>query len=55
MPKGEYGFKKSNYRVDFTGRTETVEDVFGPEDLSPAQMTKALWAFVKANGLERRG
>jgi chromatin remodeling complex protein RSC6 len=40
--------------IDFSGRTETLEDIFGTKDLSPAEMTAKLWAFVKAHGLRRR-
>lgn len=41
--------KFGGYRVDFAGRTETMEQVFGTEDLSPGAMTKTLWDFVKRN------
>jgi len=37
--------------IAFKGRKETVEDVFGKEDIGPSEMTKLLWAYVKAKGL----
>lgn len=39
------------YSVDFRGRTETMEQVFGTKPIAPSEMTKRLWAFVKANKL----
>lgn len=37
--------------ISFKGRQETAEEVFGAREISPAQMTKTLWAFVKKHGL----
>ena len=42
------------YAVDFKGRKETMEDIFGPKDISPMQMTKALWAYVKQHKLGKK-
>lgn len=42
------------YKLDFAGRTETMEQVFGTGNLSPGAMTKTLWDFVKSQGLERK-
>jgi hypothetical protein len=39
------------YAVNFSGRTETLEDVFGKKPISPAEMTKVLWALVKKKKL----
>ena len=39
------------YQIDFSGRPETLEQVFGTEPITPAEMTKTLWTFVKAHGL----
>jgi hypothetical protein len=39
------------YKISFKGRTETMEDVFGKSDLAPSEMTKKIWAFVKAKKL----
>jgi len=43
--------KFGGYQVTFKGQKATVEEVMGTKDISPAQMTKKLWDFVKANGL----
>ena len=45
--------KKSfgGYVINFTGRNETVEQVFGKKPIPPSQMTKKIWAFVKAKKL----
>ena len=39
------------YAVNFRGRKETVEDVFGSKPVTPSEMTKKLWAFVKSKKL----
>mgnify|MGYP001557963109 CR=1 FL=1 len=38
-------------QISFKGRRETMEDVFGPRDLGPAEMTALLWRFIKRQGL----
>lgn len=42
------------YAISFAGRKETVEQVFGKKPIPPSQMTKALWAFVKAKKLSNK-
>ena len=42
------------YAIDFSGRTETVEKVFGKKPIAPSEMTKKIWAFVKSNDLSNR-
>lgn len=42
------------YAINFTGRKETVEQVFGNKPIAPSEMTKKIWAFVKANSLSNR-
>jgi hypothetical protein len=37
--------------VNFKGREETLEDVFGSKALPPSEMTKRIWAFVKSKKL----
>jgi hypothetical protein len=44
MAKKAFG----GYKICFKGRTETMEDVFGRNDLAPSEMTKKLWAFIKS-------
>lgn len=39
------------YGINFNGRKETVESVMGSTPIGPSEMTKKLWAFVKANKL----
>ena len=42
------------YAINFAGRTETVEQVFGKKPIAPSEMTKKIWAFVKSKGLSNR-
>lgn len=42
------------YAISFAGRTETVEQVFGNKPIAPSEMTKKIWAFVKAKSLSNR-
>ena len=35
------------YRISFAERQETLVDVFGTRPLTPPQMTKFLWQFIK--------
>ena len=42
------------YAISFSGRKETVEQVFGTKPIAPSEMTKKIWAFVKENGLSNR-
>ena len=39
------------YAISFSGRTETVEDVFGNGKVTPSEMTKKIWKFIKAKRL----
>ena len=39
------------YAINFTGRKETVEQVFGKKPIAPSEMTKKIWAFVKSKKL----
>lgn len=41
------------YAINFKGRTETLEQVFGSKPVSPSEMTKKLWAFVKSRRLAK--
>jgi len=40
--------------VDFKGREETMEQVFGNKPIAPSEMTKRIWAFVKSKKLLKR-
>ena len=35
------------YSICFKGCEETLEEVFGKGDITPSEMTKAIWAYVK--------
>jgi len=39
------------YSISFSGRTETLEQVFGRGDVTPSEMTKKIWKFIKAKRL----
>ena len=55
--KRKSGSKKKpfgGYGINFTGRKETVEQVFGKGKVTPSEMTKKLWKFVKAKKLSTR-
>ncbi len=43
--------KFGGYTICFKGRKETLEEIFGTEKLSPAEMTKKLWKFIKSKNL----
>ena len=42
------------YAIQFNGRKETMEQVFGKTPITPSEMTKKIWAFVKAKQLSNR-
>jgi len=42
------------YAISFSGRKETVEEVFGKGKITPSEMTKKIWKFVKAKRLSSR-
>lgn len=39
--------------LDFKNCNQSLEDVFGKKQLTPPQMTKKLWKFVKKNRLAK--
>jgi chromatin remodeling complex protein RSC6 len=39
------------YTVSFAGQTTTLEALFGSEPLTPPEMTKMLWTFIRERGL----
>ncbi len=41
------------YTINFKGCTDTVEAVFGNKPVSPSDMTKKIWAYVKKHGLAK--
>lgn len=42
------------YTIKFAGRKETVEQVFGKAPVTPSQMTKKLWKFIKGKRLAKK-
>ncbi|MEM7825186.1 MAG: hypothetical protein QXO27_04405 [Candidatus Aenigmatarchaeota archaeon] len=52
MAKGKKAF--GGYSICFTGRKETMEQVFGKAPLAPSEMTKKLWKFVKDKKLAKK-
>jgi hypothetical protein len=42
------------YTISFAGRKETVEDVFGKAKVTPSEMTKKLWVYVKSKRLSSK-
>jgi hypothetical protein len=42
------------YAISFSGRKETVEEVFGKGSITPSEMTKKIWKFVKSKRLSNR-
>lgn len=43
------------YTINFKGRKETAEQIFGSKPLPPSQMTKKIWQYVKRKKLARKG
>ncbi len=43
------------YSINFGGRKETVEEVFGNKQIAPSEMRKKTWAFVKGKKLSSKG
>lgn len=43
--------KFGGYSINFKGRSETMEQVFGNKPIAPSEMTKKIWNFVKKHGL----
>lgn len=39
------------YCISFKGCDDSLESVFGSGDITPSEMTKKLWAYVKKNKL----
>ncbi len=42
------------YAINFAGREETVEQVFGNKPIAPSEMTKKIWVIIKSNHLSNR-
>ncbi len=42
------------YAISFKGRKDTLEDVFGAKAVTPSEMTKKLWTFIKRRRLANK-
>lgn len=42
------------YAINFKGCMHTMEAVFGNKPVSPSDMTKKLWAYVKKHRLAKK-
>lgn len=42
------------YAINFAGRTETVEQIFGTKPVTPSEMTKKIWIFIKSKRLANK-
>ena len=49
MAKAAKSGKKAfgGFAINFKGCTDSLESVFGPVPIGPAEMTKKIWAYVK--------
>jgi hypothetical protein len=54
-PKSKAKAPFGGYMIAFKGRTETLEELFGPGPIPPSGMTKKLWEFVKKKRLATKG
>jgi len=43
------------YAINFKGRKETAEEIFGKTPIAPSEMTKKIWAYVKGKKLASKG
>lgn len=50
--QGKGGF--GNYRINFSGQTATLENVFGKDPINPAQMTKILHLYINDHSLSSK-
>ena len=42
------------YSISFKNRDETLEQVFGKGNVTPSEMTKKLWKFIKSKRLANK-
>ncbi len=42
------------YAINFAGRTDTVEQIFGTKPVTPSEMTKKIWIFIKSRHLANK-
>lgn len=39
------------YTISFRGSSDSLQDVFGSSAITPSEMTKKLWAYIKRKKL----
>ncbi len=42
------------YAISFKGRDESLEQVFGKTEITPSEMTKKIWKFIKSKKLSNK-
>ena len=42
------------YAISFKGSEESLEQVFGKTEVTPSEMTKKLWKFIKSRKLSNK-
>jgi len=42
------------YTINFVGRTETAEQIFGKKPVAPSEMTKKIWVYIKSHHLSTK-
>ncbi len=42
------------YAIQFAGRTETLEQIFGTNPVTPCEMTMKIWVFIKSRRLANK-
>ena len=42
------------YTICFKGCDDSMQDVFGSGAITPSEMTKKLWVYVKKKGLSKK-
>lgn len=42
------------YLISFDNRRESLQDVFGKKPMTPGDMNKKIWAFIKAKRLSNK-
>jgi len=47
-------YKSFDVEIDFSEANETLADVFGDKPVTPPQMIKLLWKYIKENKLNKK-
>ncbi len=42
------------YLISFAGRSDSIQDVFGKAPMTPGDMNKKIWAFIKLYDLSNK-